>query len=242
MKTYVAFSGGKDSTALALLLSDAIPVFTDTKWEHDPLYEHIGRFEQVTGRKVERISAGSLPEYIEEHKYLPNFQTRFCTRIFKIEAMNEWLADKLPCKLAIGLRADEPPEARVGNLSDIAGLEIIYPLREQNIDLMGVIEICLKHNLLPRYPAYMAGGGCIGCFFKTKGQILSFVHQAPQEEVATLQHLEESIQDKRKNGFNVFANIGMSIRDIKKQPLLLSAEEVFAEAAKAKTCGVFCHK
>ena len=101
MKTFVAFSGGKDSTALALLLPDAVPIFTDTVWEHAPLYEHIARFESATGRRVERVRskkyADSLPEYIEAKKFLPNFQQRFCTRIFKIEAMNDWLQDKLPC-------------------------------------------------------------------------------------------------------------------------------------------------
>lgn len=41
MNNYVAFSGGIDSTALALAMPDAIPVFTDTGWEFDELYAHI---------------------------------------------------------------------------------------------------------------------------------------------------------------------------------------------------------
>jgi 3'-phosphoadenosine 5'-phosphosulfate sulfotransferase (PAPS reductase)/FAD synthetase len=51
---FVAFSGGIDSTALALLEPDAIPIFTDTGWEFPELYAHIEKFERVTGRKVER--------------------------------------------------------------------------------------------------------------------------------------------------------------------------------------------
>jgi len=41
----VAFSGGADSTALALLMKDAELVFTDTGWEFDELYAHIAKFE-----------------------------------------------------------------------------------------------------------------------------------------------------------------------------------------------------
>ncbi len=243
---YVAFSGGKDSTALALSMPKAIPVFTDTQWEHAELYEHIDKFEQKTGRKVERINhpkyTGGLPEYIKEKKFFPNHGARYCTRIFKIESMNAWLEDKLPATLNIGLRADEPESIRVGNLSEIKGLTISYPLRTNGTDVLGVIRICLENELLPRYPIYMAGGGCIGCFFKTKGQVLSFIHQAPKDEVNNMKLLEEEIQDKRGRYFYAYGNAGMSISDIQKQPLLMDDKDVFAELANQKFCGAFCGK
>lgn len=244
MSDYVAFSGGKDSTALCLVMQDTIPVFTDTGWEHEQVYAHIDKFERVMGREVVRIKSkkGSIPEYIRKYNYFPNYGARYCTRIFKIEAMNNWLMDKLPATLSIGLRADEPTEERIGNLSKIDGLTIRYPLREYNIGIAGVIKLCKDANLLPRYPAYMAGGGCIGCFYKSKGQILSFVHQAPEKEVKEMEELEACIQDERPKYFHAFGNIGMSIAEIKKQPLLMSANEVFAEASKVKFCGAFCGK
>lgn len=250
MNKIVAFSGGKDSTALALLEEDAILAFTDTVWEHQPLYEHIERFEQVTKRKVERIIhpdwLGGLPQYIKAHKFFPNYGARYCTRIFKIEAMNLWLqkANLLPVELLIALRADEPIDERIGNLSDIEGLTIRYPLREQGIKLWDVIRICTEYNLLPRYPAYMARGGCKGCFYKRKAQVQAMIHLSPKE-ADELQQLEESIQDERGKYFYMFGNAGMSIADIKKQPLLFSEEEVYQEIATdqlGEACGLFCRR
>ena len=246
---FVAFSGGKDSTALALLYPDATPVFTDTKWEHQPVYDHIAKFERVTGRRVVRIVnedwPGGLPQYIQHAKFFPNHGARYCTRMFKIEPMNEYLADKLPAELLIGLRADEPEEARPGNLSEIDGLTIRYPMRERGINLADVLRICLENDLLPRYPAYMARGGCIGCYYKRTGQVTAFVHTAPSHEVDELQHLEESVQDERGKFFYVFGNAGRSIADIKRQPLLFSESEVFQEVATDKlgeNCGLFCRR
>lgn len=248
MTQYVAFSGGKDSTALALLFPDAIPVFTDTKWEHKEVYDHIDKFERVTGREVIRIInekyPGGLPEYIKHSKFFPNHAARYCTREFKIEPMNKYLSDRLPAELLIGLRADEPASERVGNLTDIDGLTIRYPMREMGVNLSGVLRICLENDLLPRYPAYMARGGCIGCFYKRKAQVTAMVHLAP-EETAELQRLEESVQDERGKFFYMFGNAGMSIADIKKQPLLFSEADVFQEVATDQlgvNCGLFCRR
>jgi 3'-phosphoadenosine 5'-phosphosulfate sulfotransferase (PAPS reductase)/FAD synthetase len=245
---YVAFSGGKDSTALALLFPDAIPIFTDTGWEHQPVYDHIDRFEQMTGREVVRIKnkqyPGGIPEYIQQSKFFPNHAARYCTRMFKIEPMNEYLSERLPAELLIGLRADEPADQRTGNLTEIDGLTIRYPMREQGITLRGVLRVCTDHDLLPRYPAYMARGGCIGCFYKRKAQIIAMAHLSP-DETSELQRLEESVQDERGKFFHVFGNVGMSIADIKKQPLLFTEEETFREVAKDKlgdNCGLFCRR
>jgi len=158
--------------------------------------------------------------------------------------MNKYLSDKLPAELLIGLRADEPAEARPGNLSEIDGLTIRYPMRERGIKLADVLRICLEYDLLPRYPAYMARGGCIGCFYKRKAQVTAVVHLAP-EETSELQRLEESVQDERGKFFYVFGNVGMSIADIKKQPLLFSESDVFQEVASDKlgvSCGLFCRR
>lgn len=252
MRQIVAFSGGKDSTALALAFPKAQPVFTDTKWEHPELYQHIERFEQVTGRNVERVVhpdwPGGIPEYIRATKFFPNHGARYCTRIFKIDALNLWLESSGllvdGVELLIALRADEPEDERIGNLSNLEGLTIRYPFREKGVNVDGVLKICLDCGLLPRYPPYMARGGCMGCFYKRKAQVYSMVHLAP-DQADILQELEESVQDVRKKYFYMFSNVGMSIADVKKQQLLFSPEEVYSEIATDQlgpSCGVFCRR
>ena len=245
---YVAFSGGKGSTALALLFPNATPVFADTGWEHGPVYEHIAKFEQVTGRQVVRIInekyPGGIPQYIRHSKFFPSHGARYCTDKFKTQPMNKYLSDRLPAELLIGLRADEPEEMRPGNLSEIDGLTIRYPFREMGIRLADVLRICLGYDLLPHYPAYMARGGCKGCFYKRKAQVTAMVHLAP-DDANELQQLEEEVQDERGKFFYMFGNAGMSIADIKKQPLLFSEDEVYREVALDRlgaNCGLFCRR
>lgn len=238
---YIAFSGGIDSTALALVMPKAQPVFTDTGWEFDELYTHIERFEQVTGREVLKIKE-SLPAIIERKKYLPNHNARFCTELSKIKPLNKFLAGNLPATLMIGLRADED---RTGNLTEMEGLTIRYPLQEMGLNRLACVQTCLKYDLLPRYPVYMARGGCKGCFYKRKSEVLAMIALVP-EVVDELQALEESVQDQRGKFFKMFPNAGASIRQLRAQPLLFSAEDVYREAADKSdvgdNCGLFCHR
>ena len=244
---FVAFSGGKDSTALALLMEDATPVFTDTGWEFDEVYEHIDKFERVTGRDVIRLQSerGSLPDYIRESKFMPGHGARFCTRMFKIEPMNDFITDHLPAALCIGLRADEPADQRIGNLSDIDGLSIRYPLREKDMDIYDVLKLCMDYDLLPRYPPYMARGGCKGCFYKRAAEVRALVHLKP-EIADELEDLEESVQDTRGRYALLFPNTGSSVSDMRRQQLLFDVDEVYSQAADTsdygQNCGLFCNR
>ena len=58
----VSLSGGKDSTAMLLMLLErgedvADIVFYDTGWEFPQMYEHLVRLEEFTGRKITRLNA-----------------------------------------------------------------------------------------------------------------------------------------------------------------------------------------
>lgn len=246
MHQFVAFSGGIDSTALALLMPDATPVFTDTGDEFDELYTHIQRFEAVTGRKVHKlIQREDLPQYVLRSKFLPNHGARFCTRMFKIEPMNSFLRDNLPAELMIGLRADEPEDKRVGNLTEIPDLDISYPLRKQGVTLADCIRVCLEHDLLPRYPVYMARGGCKGCFYKRKSEVKAMIQLVP-DVMDELQAREEAVQDERGIYFHMFPNAGASIAELRSQSALFDMTELYRDAAdnsdKGEACGLFCHR
>ena len=251
MRSYVALSGGIDSTALALLMYEAELVFTDTRDEFPELYAHLDRIETVTGRAITRVChpdwPGGLPQYVEAAHFLPNHGARFCTRMFKIEAFNLWLAeaDRLPAEMLIGLRADESADQRVGNLSDIDGLSIAYPLRERGMTRSDCIALCLEYDLLPRYPVYMARGGCKGCFYKRRSEVLAMDALVPGV-LDELQAREERVQDERGRFFHMFPNVGMSIRTLRAQQTAFTPDEVYAAAAdnsdKGPACGLFCHR
>lgn len=246
----VAFSGGVDSTALALLSPDAIVVFTDTGWEFPETYAHVARFEQITGREVVRLRnasyPGGIPEYAREHKFLPGIGVRWCTTEFKIKPMNAYLRNLRnagPVELLIGLRADEP--MRTGNLTELDGVLIRYPLRERGMTRIDCVRVCLEHNLLPRYPVYMARGGCIGCFYKRRSEVQAMVSLVPHI-VDELQALEEEVQDQRHRYYHLFPNIGCSLRDFRAQQTLFDLNEVYAEASRRDemgiACGLFCNR
>jgi hypothetical protein len=247
---YVAFSGGNDSTALALSMPDAIPIFTDTGWEFDETYEHIERFESITGREVIRIKRDgeTLPEYIESSKFFPNHGARYCTRMFKIEPMNKFLSGQ-QAELCIGLRADEPESERVGNLTEIDGLTIRYPLREMGMTIYDVLKINIEAGLLVRKTPGMARGGCEGCFYKRLAEVRAMYH-LHRNVFDRLQKLEESVQDERGQYFHMFPNAGKSLADIRAemdaQPLLFSVEETYRAAADTSdvgvACGLFCNR
>jgi hypothetical protein len=247
----VALSGGIDSTALALLMEDAELIFTDTGWEFDEIYNHLDRIEAQTGRTVRRLRhpqyPKGLPEYIAAAKFLPNHGARFCTRMFKIEVMNYWLPrlGLIPATMCVGLRADEPADERVGNLTEMEGLAIRYPLREQGMTRTDCIALCLEHDLLPRYPVYMARGGCKGCFYKRKSEVIAMQTLVPHV-LDELQELEEGVQDERGRYFHMFPNVGKSIADLRAQPALFNMTEVYKAAAedfdKGQACGLFCHR
>jgi hypothetical protein len=240
----VALSGGIDSTALALRCPDATLVFTDTGWEFPELYAHLERIEAVTGRTIVRLTGphhDGLPGYIREHAYFPGPMTRYCTRLFKIEPLNAWLRSRLPCTLAIGLRADEPQ--RPGNLTQMPGLSIRYPLREQGVTRADCVQTCVDHDLLPRYPPYMLRGGCQGCFFKRPSEVQALIALVPHI-ADELQALEEEVQDVRGKYYGMFSNLRMPLKVLRAQTLVFDPQTVYDTAPMddGSPCGLLCHR
>lgn len=135
---YVAFSGGKDSTALALRLhelgEDFTLLFTPTGNELPDLRAHIDRIVALTEKPLVEPPNRSLAFWIEEFKALPNHRQRWCTRLIKIEPCIRHLEAHPGSTLSVGLRADEGE--REGLYGDYATYR--YPLREWGWDLPAV--------------------------------------------------------------------------------------------------------
>jgi len=127
---FVAFSGGKDSTAMALRLYELgesfALLFTPTGDELPELSAHIAAIAARAGAEVITPANRGLYDWIETYQALPNFRMRWCTRQIKIEPCIAYLLQHPGSTLCVGLRADE--ETRVGLYGEYATYR--YPLRE----------------------------------------------------------------------------------------------------------------
>lgn len=171
MKHVIALSGGKDSTALALRLRELNPtidyefVCTPTGDELPEMFDHWRHLGELLGKRITPIMHRTgLKGVIREQKMLPNFRARFCTRILKIEPYRLWLAQNTPCVSYVGLRADE--EGRAGGAySDIAGVEMRFPLREWGWVAKDVWDYLAKRKVaIPRRT------DCARCYHQRIGE------------------------------------------------------------------------
>lgn len=150
MRQIVAFSGGKDSTATALLLHEAGEdfdlLFTPTGNELPSLIGHMDRVVEKVGKALILPPNRSLDDWIEFYGALPNNRQRWCTRLIKIEPCIAYLRRHPGSTLCVGLRADETVRAGLYG----AHATYRYPLREAGMGLDAVLALCDRHGLRPQ--------------------------------------------------------------------------------------------
>lgn len=165
MNNVISFSGGKDSTALALLmLEKGEPIHSlvafDTGWEFPQMYDHWKKFERYTGLKItvlqpskpftywmfeQEVIARKGPMKGKVHRIgngWPSPMRRWCTRI-KAEKIDQHLKGIDSAVRCIGIAADEAHRTESKNLKKV---QVRYPLIEWDIDEPTALEICLKHG------------------------------------------------------------------------------------------------
>ncbi len=129
-KTLVAFSGGKDSTAMAVRLAELGEpfelLFTPTGNELPEVSEHVHGLARSLNRTLHLPPGPRLDQLIEAHHALPSHAARWCTRMIKIDPCKAFLLRHPGSTLLVGLRADE--EERTGLFGPYATYR--YPLRE----------------------------------------------------------------------------------------------------------------
>lgn len=185
-------SGGKDSSAMALLMAGRIKglehfrhdgmeyVFSDTQKELPETYEYLARLEAELGSKIIRLNAKA--GFDHWHKvfggYLPSPQNRWCTKLLKLKPFEAHVGDDNVVSY-VGLRADED---RIGYLSRKPNIKTRYPLKEAGIDYAGVIRILEDSGL--GLPTFMKWGrtnsGCTFCFFQTPFEWAKLLENYPE--------------------------------------------------------------
>jgi len=255
VKSFISFSGGVESSTMCVLFGNkADAIFADTGFEHQQIYDRIEIVEKWVQKfhrpdfkiyKVKNEKDGTLPEYIKKSHFYPNFKTRYCTRMFKIEPINSYLKqfENEGVKIMIGLNADEVGQ-RTGAHGLISFVKYLYPLADYGLNRNACITILKKVGLYPEFPAYMRRGGCIGCYYKSEKEYLAMAAINPSE-FKKVQDIEEELNDYfsiRNKYFSIKPNKKMS--DIKQEALssLFKTEEVYATINDVTQCGVFCNR
>lgn len=161
MMQVVAFSGGKDSTALVLRLAELgeqfTCLFTPTGNELPELAAHMTRVLEMIQRPIVYPPNYTLEHWITFHNALPNWRQRWCTRQIKIRPCIDWLTLHPGHTLVVGLRADE--DDREGLYGDYAIYR--YPFREWGWKL----EQVLAYNEA-RGVQVPARTDCAVCFYQ----------------------------------------------------------------------------
>jgi len=256
MKKYIAFSGGVESTTMCLLFGNkADAIFADTGAEHRELYDRIELVEQAVREfhdndfkiiKVKNKKYSSLQEYITQSKFFPSFRQRFCTRMFKIEPIDDFLSqlEGEEVELMIGLNADEG-DRRTGNLGKLPFVKYTYPLVDAGINRAKCEQILKAVNLHPNFPVYMRRGGCKFCYYKSKNEFRAMVYLSP-DEFQEIVELEIAFQNKREDFFSIRDTIPEGMERFRQNELnnikLFNMADVYATVNDATSCGQFCNR
>lgn len=157
-KNIVQFSGGKDSTAMLLMMLErGMPIddiiFCDTTMEFPGMYDHIAKVERYIGRKVTRLTPPHdfIYYFAQYHKKRgknkgecgygwPRMWARWCTRLFKIELTAKYLQDIDDYKLYIGIARDEPKRHNKRRSNEI------HPLYDWGITESIALQYCYNHG------------------------------------------------------------------------------------------------
>lgn len=178
-KTYlVSISGGKDSTAMWLYLkhdlgiSNIIPMFADTGWEHPLTYDYLNYLETAIDPIIRVKPPLDFVQLSKDKKRFPSAKARFCTRELKMVPCKEWLdqqlaqgslvgADIIQCS---GVRHEESP-ARA-KMAEWVDKDDFYNMRQWRPIIswtwQEVFAMHDKHGI-DANPLYKQGMGRVGC-------------------------------------------------------------------------------
>ncbi len=216
MRKIVQISGGKDSSAIAILLwsqgVEFTAVFCDTGNEAKETYEYLEYLETALNIKITRLYPElGFYDLARKKKRFPSLNARFCTSELKIKPFVDWLlAQSGEFKIYQGIRKDESrARSKLNVFADYFGLEkgayrikdtrawlkagntafVFRPIFELTADEVFIIH--KKHNIKPN-PLYKKGFkrvGCFPCVFCNQGEIKRISLSYPEiiEKIAQME-------------------------------------------------------
>ncbi len=192
IKHVLGISGGKDSAALAIYMSQNHPeleieyFFTDTGEELEEVYSYLAMLEGFLGKQVNKLDPNrDFKFWLTQYKnFLPSAQTRWCTRMLKLKPFETWVKEEFLDKgytvySYVAIRADE--EYREGYSSKNSKLIVKLPFKDDGIDKPAVLEILENSGLgLPAYYEWRSRSGCTFCFFQRKIEWVGLMERHPE--------------------------------------------------------------
>ncbi|HYH13994.1 MAG TPA: hypothetical protein VD794_02170 [Flavisolibacter sp.] len=272
MKKYISFSGGVESTTMCLLYGKgATAIVADTGDEEPEMYErwdfvenmmkvhHNGDFELLR-IKPEVFAKGktvrTLEEYALAYGFFASSLARWCTKEFKVKAIDKILANQGNCELMIGLNSDEESE-REGNWGVLSNVTYTYPLVDNGLSRVDCIAELTKYGLQPQFPPYMQRGGCRKCFFRSKKEGKTkyfFNREGFMEDMAfEIKLNEEGTRRLTKAGKRKYFGINQGFpegypalaNECEQEIAMFGLEQMkamYKNVQAHKPCGVFCHR
>jgi len=209
----VALSGGKDSTAMLLMLLErgidpGHVVFYETGWEFPQVIEHIEKLEDYTGVKIIRLRGEKsydyyFAEYGGQGYGFPTYRTKWCERIkFQdMTAFQEKVGDKIRY---VGIAYNERKRAeKMGKVKAYKDTGHKYPLVEWKVTEEDALKYCKKHG-------FTWGGlydhfdrlSCFCCPFKNLSELRNLWKYYPD-----LWEKLKKMEEKSKNKFRADASV-----------------------------------
>lgn len=231
----LGLSGGKDSTALAVLLHKEIPqmeyFFCDTHKELPETYEYLDRIEARLGIKIQRLSAErGFDHWLDVYGgFLPSPKSRWCTKQMKIIPLERFIGDDEAISY-IGIRADEN---RDGYISTKLNIKPVFPFKEKGLVKADILQLLEDSGIgLPEYYRWRSRSGCFFCFFQRKYEWVMLAQEHPDLFAEAVRYEQE-----HSDGRQYTWTQGETLEEllVRKDEILTEHEKAMVREQKLKT-------
>lgn len=180
----LGLSGGKDSTALAILMRQKHPelqieyFFCDTHKELPETEEYLDRIEARLGITITRLEAErGFDHWLDVYGgTLPSPKMRWCTKQMKILPLEKFIGNDEAISY-IGIRADEN---RDGYISTKPNIKPVFPFKEHGLVKADIIRLLEESGIgMPDYYRWRSRSGCFFCFFQRKYEWVMLAQEHP---------------------------------------------------------------